>query len=183
MLRLIQSTHVYIPLAPLIIEVFESPEFQRRGKGATLKPLDLATTFRAPAAYVRTRIYADQLAEEFVYVLQEFLATQARHIAYPELIIPMTVQLRRSIKTSPNVRLNESLRPLLDKMRQNATWIEQRRSAVEFAPSDQAQVDAFLQHNTDEAPLQQALRLARKVREQKQRLLQTTAHIVEDDEA
>ena len=183
MLRLIQSTHVYIPLAPLIIEVFESSEFQRRGKGATLKPLDLATTFRAPAAYVRTRIYADQLAEEFVYVLQEFLATQARHIAYPELIIPMTVQLRRSIKTSPNVRLSESLRPLLDKMRQNATWIEQRRSAVEFAPSDQAQVDAFLQHNTDEAPLQQALRLARKVREQKQRLLQTNAHIVEDDEA
>ena len=183
MLRLIQATHVYVPLAPLIIEVLESAEFQRRGKGATLKPLDLETTFRAPAAYVRTRIYADQLADEFAHVLLEFLATQARHIAFPELVIPITVQLRRALKTSPCVRLNEAVRPLLDKIRMNATWIEQRRSQVEFAPSDQSQVDAFLQNEASDAPLQQALRLARKVREQKRRLLEKTAHVVEDDEA
>ena len=183
MLRLIQATHVYVPLAPLIIEVLESAEFQRRGKGATLKPLDLETTFRAPAAYVRTRIYADQLADEFAYVLLEFLATQARHIAFPELVIPITVQLRRALKTSPCVRLNEAVRPLLDKIRMNATWIEQRRSQVEFAPNDQSQVDAFLQNEASDAPLQQALRLARKVREQKRRLLEKTAHVVEDDEA
>jgi len=183
MLRLIQATHVYVPLAPLIIEVLESAEFQRRGKGATLKPLDLETTFRAPAAYVRTRIYADQLADEFAYVLLEFLATQARHIAFPELVIPITVQLRRALKTSPCVRLNEAVRPLLDKIRMNATWIEQRRSQVEFAPSDHSQVDAFLQNEASDAPLQQALRLARKVREQKRRLLEKTAHVVEDDEA
>lgn len=183
MLRLIQATHVYVPLAPLIIEVLESAEFQRRGKGATLKPLDLETTFRAPAAYVRTRIYADQLADEFAYVLLEFLATQARHIAFPELVIPIIVQLRRALKTSPCVRLNEAVRPLLDKIRMNATWIEQRRSQVEFAPSDQSQVDAFLQNEASDAPLQQALRLARKVREQKRRLLEKTAHVVEDDEA
>ena len=183
MLRLIQATHVYVPLAPLIIEVLESAEFQRRGKGATLKPLDLETTFRAPAAYVRTRIYADQLADEFAYVLLEFLATQARHIAFPELVIPIIVQLRRALKTSPCVRLNEAVRPLLDKIRMNATWIEQRRSQVEFAPNDQSQVDAFLQNEASDAPLQQALRLARKVREQKRRLLEKTAHVVEDDEA
>lgn len=183
MLRLIQATHVYVPLAPLIIEVLESAEFQRRGKGATLKPLDLETTFRAPAAYVRTRIYADQLADEFAHVLLEFLATQARHIAFPELVIPITVQLRRALKTSPCVRLNEAVRPLLDKIRMNATWIEQRRSQVEFAPSDHSQVDAFLQNEASDAPLQQALRLARKVREQKRRLLEKTAHVVEDDEA
>ena len=183
MLRLIQATHVYVPLAPLIIEVLESAEFQRRGKGATLKPLDLETTFRAPAAYVRTRIYADQLADEFAYVLLEFLATQARHIAFPELVIPITVQLRRALKTSPCVRLNEAVRPLLDKIRMNATWIEQRRSQVEFAPNDQSQVDAFLQNEASDAPRQQAVRLARKVREQKRRLLEKTAHVVEDDEA
>lgn len=183
MLRLIQATHVYVPLAPLIIEVLESAEFQRRGKGATLKPLDLETTFRAPAAYVRTRIYADQLADEFAHVLLEFLTTQARHIAFPELVIPITVQLRRALKTSPCVRLNEAVRPLLDKIRMNATWIEQRRSQVEFAPSDHSQVDAFLQNEASDAPLQQALRLARKVREQKRRLLEKTAHVVEDDEA
>ena len=67
--------------------------------------------------------------------------------------------------------------------RWTTTWIEQRRSQVEFAPNDQSQVDAFLQNEASDAPLQQALRLARKVREQKRRLLEKTAHVVEDDEA
>ncbi|WFD18190.1 Nucleolar Complex 2 protein [Malassezia caprae] len=185
MLRLMQATGVYVPLAPLVLEVWESPEFQRKAKGATLKPLDLDTTFRAPAAYVRTRIYGDQLAEEFGFVMLEFLASQAAHIAFPELAIPITVQMRRLLKGSPSVRLSETLRPLLDKIQQNSTWVSQQRAQFEFAPDDQRQVDAFLdkaQGRTD-APLQQALRLARKVREQKRRLLEKTAHVVDDDEA
>lgn len=185
MLRLIEATGVYIPLAPLVLEVWESPEFQRKAKGATLKPLDLETTFRAPAAYVRTRIYGDQLAEEFGYIMLEFLASQSAHISFPELVIPITVQMRRLLKGSPSVRLSETLRPLLDKIQQNATWVTQQRASVEFAPEDQQQVDAFLQKAQSEtkAPLQQALRLARKVREQKRRLLEKTAHVVDDDEA
>ena len=182
MLRLMQATHVYIPLAPLILEVFDSSEFQRRGKGATLKPLDLDTTFRAPAAYVRTKVYANQLAEEFAFALLEFLATQARSISFPEMVIPMVVQLRRVVKASPNTRLHDAIKPLLDKVQQTSTWITQRRASVEFAPNQHAQVDAFLRDEKAEAPLQQALRLARKVREQKQRLLQQTAHVVDDEE-
>ena len=185
MLRLMQATGVYIPLAPLVLEVWESPEFQRKAKGATLKPLDLETTFRAPAAYVRTRIYGDQLAEEFGFVMLEFLATQAGHISFPELAIPITVQMRRLLKGSPSVRLSETLRPLLDKIQQNSAWVVQQRAHVEFAPDDQQQVDAFLEkaQGRSDAPLQQALRLARKVREQKRRLLEKTAHVVDDDEA
>jgi len=182
LLRLMQHTGVYVPLAPAVTEVFESAEFQRRAKGATLKPLDLDTTLRAPAAYVRTRVYADQLAEEYAFVLLEFLATQAKSIALPELAIPITVQLRRTLKASSNPRLAEALRPLLDRLQQNAAWVSQRRQGVEFAPGDHAQVDAFLAQDTSEAPLQSALRLARKVRAQKRRLLEQNAHVVGEDE-
>ncbi|WFD25393.1 Nucleolar Complex 2 protein [Malassezia nana] len=185
MLRLMQATGMYIPLAPFVLEVWDSPEFQRKAKGATLQPLDLDTTFRAPAAYVRTRVYGDQLADEFGFIMLEFLASQAGHISFPELVIPITVQMRRILKGSPSVRLSETLRPLLDKTQQNAQWVTQRRAHVEFAPDDQRQVDAFLQkaNSQHDAPLQQALRLARKVREQRRRLLEKTAHVVDDDEA
>ncbi|WFD29503.1 Nucleolar Complex 2 protein [Malassezia sp. CBS 17886] len=186
LLRVMQSTGVYVPLAPLLLEVFESAEFGRRAKGATLRPLDLDTTFRAPAAYARTRVYADQLADEFSYLLLEFLATQARSIAFPELVIPVTVQLRRTLKRSSNARLADALRPLLDKVHQNVSWVDARRQGVEFAPADQTQVDRFLCDGPSakqEAPLQGALRLARKVREQKRKLLEQTAHVVQEDEA
>ncbi|WFC97871.1 Nucleolar Complex 2 protein [Malassezia yamatoensis] len=182
MLRLIQTTHVYIPLAALILEVFESPEFQRKSKGATLKPLDLETTFRAPQAYVRTRIYAEQLADEFSFLLQEYLSTQARSIAFPELVIPITVQMRRVVKTGQSSRLTETLRALLEKCQQNAVWIEQRRQQIEFAPNDHRQVDRFLENESSEAPMEASLRLARKVRAQKQKLLEQNAYVVGDDE-
>ena len=80
LLRIVQNCGVYVPIAPLVLEVFDAPEFQRRAKGATLRPLDLDTTIRAPTAYVRTRVYADQLADEYTHVLLEFLALQARSI-------------------------------------------------------------------------------------------------------
>lgn len=182
MLRLMTCTGVYIPLAPVLVEMLDSAEFLRRPRGATLRPLDLETTFRAPAAYVRTQVYADQLADEIGFLLLEFVATQARSIALPELVVPVVVQLRRTLRASKNARLSEALRPLLDRVRANERWIEQRRAQVEFAPAHHAQVDAFLKTETAEAPLAGALRLARKVREQKRRLLAQTAHVVGDDE-
>lgn len=182
LLRIVQNCGVYVPIAPLVLEVFDAPEFQRRAKGATLRPLDLDTTIRAPTAYVRTRVYADQLADEYTHVLLEFLALQARSIALPELVLPLVVQLRRLLKGSPNPRLAESVRPLLDKMLANAQWIETRRRGVEFAPRDHAAADAFLESDTSEAPLQAALRLANKVRAQRRRLLEQTAHVVTEDE-
>ena len=173
---------MYTPLAPVLVEMLDSAEFLRRPRGATLRPLDLETTFRAPAAYVRTQVYADQLADEIGFLLLEFVATQARSIALPELVVPVVVQLRRTLRASKNARLSEALRPLLDRVRANERWIEQRRAQVEFAPAHHAQVDAFLKTETAEAPLAGALRLARRVREQKRHLLAQTAHVVGDDE-
>ncbi|PKI83203.1 Nucleolar Complex 2 protein [Malassezia vespertilionis] len=182
MQRLVQCTGVYIPLAPLMLEVFDSPEFQRKPKGATLKPLDLETTLRAPQAYVRTKVYADQLADAYAFALLEFLASQALNIAFPEMVIPVAVQLRRLLKSGTSARLHECVKPVLDKVQQNTTWIEQKRSTVEFAPQDHGAVDNFLRDTTQEAPLASALRLARKVREQKRKLLEQTTHVVGDDE-
>lgn len=182
LLRIVRYCGVYVPLAALVLEVFDAPEFQRRGKGATLRPLDLDTTIRAPAAYVRTRVYADQLADEYAFVLLEFLALQARSIALPELVLPLVVQLRRLLKGSPSARLSDAVRPLLDKMAANAQWIETRRRNVEFAPRDHAAVDAFLADEPAEAPLEAALRLANKVRSQRRRLLGQSTHVVTEDE-
>lgn len=182
LVRIVHHCGVYVPIAALVLEVFDAPEFQRRGKGATLRPLDLDTTIRAPAAYVRTRVYADQLADEYAHVLLEFLALQARSIALPELVLPLVVQLRRLLKGSPSARLTDTVRPLLDKMAANAQWIETRRRNVEFAPRDHAAVDAFLADEAAEAPLEAALRLANKVRSQRRRLLGQSTHVVTEDE-
>ena len=184
-LRLVSRTETYVPLLPFILGIFESPEFHRKPKGSTLKPIDFDTTLRAPSAYVRTRVYADQLAEEATFVLLEFLASQSRSIAFPELVIPATVQLKRGLKHYTSPKLVASLKQILDKVAQNSVWIQKRRDDVEFAPANIEAVDSFLQTADDkkkETPLESALRLAKKVREQKRAMLAAQSHVVGDND-
>ncbi|KDN47984.1 Noc2-domain-containing protein [Tilletiaria anomala UBC 951] len=196
LLRLVQRTGTYIPLAPYLIEMLDAPEFQRKAKASTLKPLDLTTNFRAPAAYLRTSVYADHIGEEVAFLLLEFLGSQARSLAFPELCIPVTVQLRRLMKTFATAKpgakgkgagagkgkADVALKHLLDKVAQQVAWTEKRRQGIDYAPASAVrngratsagkQAAAFLKNEQVEAPLEAALRLARKVRAQKRQLLE-----------
>ena len=179
LLRIVQRTGTYIPLSPYLVEMLDAPEFQRKAKGTTLKPLDLEFNFRAPLNYLRTSVYAGQIAEEVQYLLLEFVATQARSLAFPELSIPISVQLRRTMKTfahsSTSNKTETLLRTLLDKVAQQKVWVEKRRQGIDYAPASLAskrKMDAFLKKEGPEGPLEAALKLAKKVRTQKKKLLE-----------
>ena len=188
LLRLSVATNTYIPLAPSLLEVLTSPELSKRAKPSTLKPLDFATALHCPGSYLRTRVYQDGLADQVSELLAEFFACWAKHIAFPELIIPPTVLLRRWLKstsssssssssTKPhprNPKLTASIALLLQKLDANARWIRDRRSAIAFAPADRDAVDQFLVHvDVAEAPLGAFVRGARMVREERARLVET----------
>lgn len=173
LIRLVQRTEVYIPLFPFFTQLFDAAEFQASSKPSTLKPLDLDTTLRASDAYVRTRVYADQVAEEAVYLFTEFLASQARSIAFPEMVIPLLVQVKRQLRTCANPKLSGLVKAVLERTAQNSTWIASKRAGVAFAPSSPLAV-GFLAGEKGEAPLEAAARLSRKVREQKRKLLEQT---------
>ncbi|CAO1614666.1 unnamed protein product [Parajaminaea phylloscopi] len=177
LLRLMQRTGVFIPLASTLLEMLSAPEFTRKAKGSTLKPLDFTTTLRAPAAYVRTRVYADQLAEEVTHLLLEFVATQSRSIALPELVLPLTAQLKRTLKHTTSPKLSAAAKQLLSKMDSTVKLVESKRRGVEFAPNDTRAVHNFLSRESgeyaNETPLEGAFRLAKKVRDQKRKIVET----------
>lgn len=181
LLRLMQRTGVFIPLTASLLEMLSAPEFTRKAKGSTLKPLDFTTALRAPAAYVRTRVYADQLAEEVTHLLLEFLAIQSRSIALPELVLPLTAQLKRTLKHTTSSKLSASAKQLLSKVDSTVKLVESKRRCVEFAPNDAQSLHNFLSKRDEypqETPLEGALRLARKVREQKRKIVETQEQTV-----
>lgn len=140
-----------------------------------MKPLDWAYYIRAPAVYPKTRVYVDGLAEETIYLLLEFFASQSTSIAFPELSIPVTVTLRRHIKKTRNPKLSNGLKALVDRLESNAQWIDEKRQNVEFSPQDREQVEAFLAGKGDEnatTPLRSYLKLQRKVRDQRREVLE-----------
>ncbi|GAA5886454.1 hypothetical protein JCM6882_001643 [Rhodosporidiobolus microsporus] len=170
LLRLVQRTGVYIPLAPALFEILDSPELTKRSKPSTLKPLDWDYHLKCPTAYQRTRVYADALVDEAVHLLAEYYTALATSIAFPELALPAVVALRRTAKraatSGAQARLGATLKTLVEKFESSARWVEQKREGVEFAPNKRDKVDRFLQGETPEkTPLGTHLKVLRKQRE------------------
>ncbi|MCJ1331551.1 Nucleolar Complex 2 protein [Thelotrema lepadinum] len=194
LLRISRSTTTYIPLAPALLEVLQSPEVKDSPKPSTLKPLDFPTILRAPKGYSRTRTYQDGIMEQASDLLAEFFGAWAKSVAFPELIIPPTVLMKRWMKdvSSPNRHVplakdkkgkGKSKRPnpkitapialLIQKMNLNAEFIEKHRRKLEFAPKDREQLKSFLKDLPwEETPMGAFVEGIRKQREERERLLE-----------
>ena len=179
LIRIGSSTGVYIPLAAPLLDVLNSTQMKKAPKPSTLKALDFSTSIRASATYLKTRIYQDGIGEQLIELISDFLVLEAKSIAFPELVIPIQVMLKRwirevSSKTSgnKNSKLNQNVLLLVQKLEANARWIEEKRAKVNFAPNDRAEVDAFLKDvEWEKTPLGAFVVGQRKTRQEKARLL------------
>ena len=179
LLRISQSTGTYIPLSAALLEVLNSPEMKKPAKAATLRPLDFTSNIRASTSYLKTRVYQDGVGEQVVELFAEFFVLWAKSIAFPELQLPVTVMLKRWLKTASkpsgnkNAKLNQAILLLVQKSETNARWVEERRNKVNFAPKDRAEVEAFLKDVAwDDTPLGAYVLTQRKQKEDRQRVIE-----------
>lgn len=193
LLRISLFTKTYIPLAPSLLEVLTSTELSKPPKPSTLKPLDFDTTLRAPNSYLRTRVYQDGLGIQISELLVEFFSCWSKHIAFPELVIPPTVVLKRWLKSangssSPSIppastkkplekgnknsKLNSSIALLVTKLDLNARWVEEKRKNITFAPGNREEVDSFLNDvKIEDTPLGAFAVTMRRQREERAKVL------------
>ncbi|KAL8658751.1 MAG: hypothetical protein Q9202_007438 [Teloschistes flavicans] len=191
LLRLSRATATYIPLAPSLLEVFQSVEMTKPPKPSTLKPLDFSTILRVPKPYLRTRTYQDGLGEQLVELMAESFGIWAKHIAFPELMLPPAVQLKRWVKTvsssssdnisngakakggNKNSRLKSSVTLLVQKLESNARWVEEKRRNVEYGPSNREGVESFLRDTlVEDTPLGSFLEGLRRKSEDREKVLE-----------
>lgn len=180
LLRVSNATGTYIPMASALLEVLNSAEMKKPPMPATLRPLDFSANIRAPSSYPKTRIYQDGVGEQVIELFSEFFVLWTKSIAFPELQLPVIVMLKRWLRTASskstankNVKLNQNLLLLVQKLEANAKWIEERRNQVQFAPKDRAEVEAFLKDVAwQETPLGAFVVGQRKIREGRKRVLE-----------
>ncbi|CAD6587230.1 MAG: Nucleolar Complex 2 protein, partial [Tremellales sp. Tagirdzhanova-0007] len=146
LIRLISRTATYIPLSPFLLEILDSTEFRRSNpKKSTLKPLDLEYIIQAPAAYCKTRIFQESLGDELVYLLGEYHSTISTHIAFPEMVLPIIITIKRHFRkgTAGSAKVQAGLKTLVEKLELTKAWIEGKRRNVSFAPRDAGEVARF----------------------------------------
>ncbi|KAJ4137356.1 Nucleolar Complex 2 protein [Fusarium equiseti] len=187
LLRVSRATGTYIPLASPLVEVLSSAEMKKAPKAASLKPFDFATSYKAPKSYLRTRVFQDGVGEQLVELLSEYFMLWATSIAFPELALPVIIQLKRWLKQArnknagnKNAKLAGQLILLVQKIEANCKFIEEKRAKVEFAPKNRTQVEAFLRDfDVAKTPLGAYVVGQRKARAERAKLLEEARR--EDD--
>ncbi|KAM0551800.1 hypothetical protein ACHAPJ_008371 [Fusarium lateritium] len=187
LLRISRATGTFIPLASPLLEVLTSAEMKKAPKAASLKPFDFTTSYKAPKSYLRTRVFQDGVGEQLVELLSEYFLLWATSIAFPELALPVIIQLKRWLKQArnktqgnKNAKLAGQLILLVQKLEANGKFIEERRAKVEFAPKDRTQVENFLRDfDIAKTPLGAYVFGQRKARAERARLLEESRR--EDD--
>ncbi|QIW97009.1 hypothetical protein AMS68_002527 [Peltaster fructicola] len=189
LLRISVSTGTYIPLAAPLYEVLNSAEMRKAPKPSTLKPLDFATSIRAPKTFLRTRIYQDGVGDQVQELLAEFYGLWAKSIAFPELALSVVVMLKRWLKDvnsrapgtgNKNQKVNGAMSLLVQKLEANSRFIEEKRAKVDFAPNNRKGVESFLDDLPwEKTPIGAYLAGQRKQREERAKIVEE-ARVQED---
>ena len=132
LIRLSEARDVYIPLAGVLWDVLDSAEMRRKPKPSTIKPMALDLSVRAKSEYLRTTVYQEQVGERTCELLADFFNVYAKSPAFPELIVPLQIQLKRYVKRCAAPKLSRRISALLDRLQANAAFIETKRRTLRF---------------------------------------------------
>ncbi|KAH9976631.1 Noc2-domain-containing protein [Lactifluus volemus] len=147
-----------------------------KSKASTLRPLDFETNLRAPQQYVKTRVYAENVAQEAAFLITEWLSVRVVHasIAFPDLVVPIVASLRRALKTAHGgPKVSGTTKALVERIEESARWIAQRRAGVTFAPANTDAVGVWEgEVQLEDAPLFKYARVLRKTRERQRKLVE-----------
>ena len=192
LIRISRQTGTYIPLFPPLLAILRSPTCAASPKATTLRPIDFRFVVRAPAAYLKTRVYQNGVGVELVELIGEYFGAYCKNIAYPELCIPPVGMMKRWLKDvskndtkgqahiikgkkdvgNKNQRFNAQVVLLVQKLNANASFVEEKRRKIKFAPSDREEVEKFLQDvEWEDMPLGAYLAARRVEKEERERIV------------
>ncbi|KAG5518773.1 hypothetical protein PMAC_002744 [Pneumocystis sp. 'macacae'] len=171
LINLSYYTGVYIPLASYIFEILESKEIKNKPVPSTAKPIDFELCIRVPKSYLKGKVYQDGLIEQIIELLLEIYSLQCKSISFPELSMPMIIQIKRYIKKSKNSKLNRFLVIFIEKLKENSEFIESQRKSIEFSVDRISEMEAFLEeYSWDMTPLGKYLSLQRKIKKERKKM-------------
>jgi nucleolar complex protein 2 len=105
-----------------------------------LKPIEFEVTLRVGTNYLSgpsSRVYRDQIGLKICEVLASYFEIYALNLALPELVLPVTVAIKRWLKKHGGGcggKIRHALQNLVEKLDEQAKWVEEKRRGMAFNP-------------------------------------------------
>ncbi|KAG6374069.1 Noc2-domain-containing protein [Boletus reticuloceps] len=171
MLHLSRHTNTYIPLTPYLLPIISSQlALSSKSKPSTLRPLDFESNIRAPAQYLKTRVYMEGLVDEATFILAEWLISTPVHDAQDDQV---------DIKSKPKGGAQKEVgvvKGLVERVEESAKWMEAKRKGVQFGPGKLSEVEMWEANlRVEESPLAKYVKVQRKAREKRKNMVDKAA--------
>nr|CAG4638311.1 EOG090X02MG [Cyclestheria hislopi] len=141
--KLSVDTGVFIPVLPFLLEILQKHNFEKKPSKTSMKPMDFSCILRVSQSQLGESGFRDAVIETFYDRLLECLESNSHSVAFPELALPVILQLKSFIKKCPVANYSKKLKQLLEKIQENVQFIEKKRSQVSFDLADTKAVMAL----------------------------------------
>ena len=174
LLNISAATNVFIPMAPLIVDILESKALKGKGKPGSLKPVDFEINLKVSTAYVGSSIYNNGIGEQVVELLGDFFYLNGKSVAFPELAICTIVWVKRWLKkaTTANPKLRQNLMTLVEKLDAHSALITTKRRQIEGTlDTIAANPDCLNEKQLQDSVLGKYMQVSRRVAAERKKLL------------
>jgi len=135
---------LFVPVAPLLLEVFHFAQLNKPPKAGKERSLDWSVLIKVSKADAEKRPYQEGMMSQAVFLLSEHLHCMAYSAAFPEMAIPTLAALKKVAKKSKISALQSRCRKLVAEAEKQAAWVERARQAADFGPRDVPKLATFL---------------------------------------
>ncbi|CAE6451788.1 unnamed protein product [Rhizoctonia solani] len=170
--HLATHTKTYVPISSHLLPILTSYlSTTSKPKSTMLKPLDMASTIRAPSSYLKTHVLAECVVQEAVWLLAESIPSNS--VAFPELIFPIISTLKKLLKKTSlaSGKVVQGIKSLVEHLEEHSKWTTEQRKHVHFGPEHWEDVEKWEQKEGQAGPLEKWVRVLRKQREGRRKLV------------
>ncbi|KAL1336765.1 hypothetical protein HN51_031164 [Arachis hypogaea] len=142
--RIAASTHSFVPVSMLLLDMLEMKELNKPPTGGVGKAVDLRSILKVSKPTLKTRAFQEACIFYVVEELAEHLAQWSYSVAFMELSFIPLVRLRSFCKSTKVDRFRKEMRQLIRQIEANCDFVNGGRMSVSFLPSDLA-ASSFLE--------------------------------------
>ncbi len=131
-----RATGVYVPLSPHLLPVLHMAQLEKKTKSlikGKVSPFDFS--LHVSKALIVSKAFQDYAFGEALRLLTQHLACYAYSIAFPELAVPVLLQLRKFAKATRVLRFSKQAQALIRQLELQSAWSQRLRGAVDTAPA------------------------------------------------
>ncbi|ESN96233.1 hypothetical protein HELRODRAFT_67682 [Helobdella robusta] len=143
--RLSEQTSVYIPVLPIILEVISQllQLFKSTPKQTSMKSCTFACCLRMNKNELKEKAFLDAAMDEIFELLLYYCSLYSHTVGFPELVLPLTIQLKKFIKSSRAENYVKKLKQVHEKILSTSENIKKKRRQASIDIRNQDSLSSF----------------------------------------